>query len=211
MNKPFLYCFSILLVLDLYTFGENRNPPISDFPGKIDTAVYAVGKITGTQANDTVVCHITAENWQAPMTIEYTIIGQKARKFKEIWTNKAFDDEFGTSDMDDGCTESYLTCKQRFYLQVLPQRVIKKIPRSSDTFHTMFDSTSDYSIQSIFYNYYLDSLHMNEADARAALKKITQKLEKQDLTLVEIPVVPKYPSFPRLFDPLSEKFIMILY
>ena len=97
-----------------------------------------------------------------------------------------------------------------WYFQELPSRLIKTVNLDDDHRQSLFDTSSDFSISSTLLRLYSDSLRIEKYKAVALVKKYTAALAKRSFVMLEIPVIPAFPSFPRLYDPQSKGFIMIL-
>ena len=177
---------------------------------KIDTTIVHVKELTGDDKKDTIRCHLLADNWKTPITVTYTVISNNKIILHEKHTNDMFDDEFGTTDMDGSCTGDYLSCKKKWYYNELPGRLIKTVSKNSETHRDLLDMTNDYSIPSALTKFYRDSLHLKKKECAELVKKYTNELKKRDIVLMEVPVLLKYFSFPRLYDPKSGSFVMII-
>jgi hypothetical protein len=186
--------------------------PVEAVPQKaeqIDTTIIISIDLTGDKKDDSIFCHLTAESWKKPFTVEYKIVCNGEVILTQTSSDEAIDQDFGQPSMMDWC-EGYVPCKKDWYLKKLPKEAIKVFKPGGDWRKDFFDTTSDVSLASALKKLYIDSLGFSQEKVTIELKKLESLFKKKNMVYLRIPSQPVYKSFPRFYDPLH-KIIVQLY
>lgn len=200
-KKNFTIAF---FILSLITFSY----AIVDTASKVDTTFFLTVDLTADDTCDTIFCHLTGESWKKPFMATFKIKSKDTIIFSVTYNDEIYDEEFGSNNID-WCDKEYLVCKEKWYFEMMWKEMIKTVKLKDKRRKRLFDTTSNTSIPQVIEKLYIDSLGYSKDKAAAESKKLTAILKKRDFSCLVLPLHPVYPSFPKLYDPISNKFIML--
>ncbi len=177
-----------------------------DSTQSIDTTFVVLIDCTGDGVEDSIVYRISGSTWMVPLTATYTIKSAGKTILDETSSDEALDGQFPSEDIFEGCTE-YLTCKKEWYFNRVPKKMVQLVDKKSEQRESLLDSTSGMSIPDLVGMFYADSLGYSRKKTKSAVRKLTAHLRKNDFVILTIPVIPIYPSIPRIYDPTHKRFI----
>lgn len=174
----------------------------------VDTTFIVTTELNGDDIPDTILYTLTAESWDKPMTVSYTIKCLGETILTETTSDENIDQDFGNPSAMDDC-DDYITCKKRWYLHTLSKDIVRTFNLGEKNRTSFFDMKSDMSLISLAQRYYKEDLQYSEEKSSLELKKLITFLKKNDIVFLIIPGQPIYKSFPRFYDPIQKKFIQV--
>lgn len=212
MNRQTQFFLSIILLITSVACAAKQGALQSDTVKKIDSVlVTPIGDIDFDGKQDSIVCSISGKSWQAPFTVTYSFRNGGNILYSQSFNDAVFDAEFNNSGSLDFCDNGdYLSCKKKWYFDLLLKKIVMQVPLDSDKRPILFDTAFEMGIPLTLQRFYIDSLHYPQNKAVLTAKKSVGTMKKKPLTFFNIPPHPIYSSFPYLFDPVSRKLVLIM-
>ncbi len=201
------YMLPFLVVLIIAATGSSIEA-VPQPAEQIDTTIIIAIDLTGDNKNDSIFCHLSAESWKKPFTVEYKIVCNKEVILTQTSSDEAIDQQFGEPGMMDWC-EGYVPCKKEWYFKLLPGEVVKVFKPGDKRRKDLFDTTSDMSLASFTRKLYIKKLGYSKEKATSELKKLKSYFKKKDIVYLIIPALPVYKSYPRFYDPIHKKMVKL--
>jgi hypothetical protein len=163
----------------------------------VDQVITRKIDVTGDGLKDRIVIHLKGANWRSPFQWSLRIYSKGKLVFShdsdDAWLDRFFADR---GYVDDGC-DSYLKCKQEYYLHYLSDGLVVIDGFAQDG--SAFDKANSGSIYAVAQQELTEKFKLFPSAASRVVGRIIEDARSRKFPVLSIPISPVQGEYPRMF------------